>query len=480
MHVVTDAPIKDQILIVSFFYSVFPVTPDEWGINAPFANQTDTENQNLTMLYILAAAIICLFLVIYILLLLKQSNRLRTEAFAQVAAAKKVEEEMAQSKAQFLVTVNHAIRTPLNSAIGLTSLLMQTDLTDEQQKYVSNIHHSNVSLLSVINDMLVFSKIESGSLQLEQVPFALKRCVQEVFSLLNASAGNHLSIVCSISAGVPELILGDHSRLRQVLINLLSNAQRQTEKGNVKLNVALKNREGDAVEILFTIEDNSLAVPAAHHNNILPENNTLAHAISMTTDQTGLGLSVSMRLVSLMGGSFKIETLADKGNLITFTIRGRLLKDATEAPEESTTDSRPAAIDTTLARQLPLRILTVDDNDMNQFMLSSLLQKMGYQNVVAKNGSEAVALAIENAFDIIFMDLYMPVMDGLEATRRIREYYLTGPKPVIIGVTANALISEKEIVIRAGFNDFLLKPYKMEDIQTAVTKWGRQVVSENS
>lgn len=426
------------------------------------------------MLYIQVIAIaICLFLAILFFLLLRRSALLRNEATAQVATARKVEEELAQSKAQFLATVNHAIRTPLNSAIGMTSLLMQTHLSEEQKKYVSSIHHSNVSLLSVINDMLVFSKIESGSLQLEQVPFGLKRCVQEVFSLLNASAGNHLSVTCVVDPAVPELIQGDHSRLRQVLINLLGNAQRQTEKGNVKLTVSQKSREGDTIEILFAIEDTSLV---NGRSTVLPDNQSASHFLSMTSDQTGLGLSVSMRLVSLMGGSFKIETVAGKGNLITFTIKGRLLKDQPEALPAAAGGEDQTPINASLAQQMPLRILIVDDNDMNQFMLSSLLLKMGYHSVVAKNGSEAVALAVENAFDIIFMDLYMPVMDGLEATRRIREYYLVDKTPVIIGVTANALISEKEIIIRAGFNDFLLKPYKMEDIQAAVEKWGKELV----
>ncbi|RFM29956.1 response regulator [Deminuibacter soli] len=427
------------------------------------------------MLYIPATLIICLFLIVFILLLLKQSTRLRTEARKQVEDARKAEAEMTQSKAQFLATVNHAIRTPLNSAIGLTSLLMQTPLSEEQKKYVSNIHHSNVSLLSVINDMLVFSKIESGSLQLEQVPFGLKRSVREVLSLLNASAGNHLSIASQVDEQVPDLILGDHSRLRQVLINLLSNAQRQAADGSgIMLKISLKSRQDDAIEILFAIEDNSLIQPITG-SMLIPDHHANVHALSMTTDQTGLGLSVSTRLVALMGGTFKMETIAGKGNFITFTIKGRMLKEPFETEPDGETTEAAALIDNTLAQQMPLRILIVDDNDMNQFMLTSLLGKMGYQCVVAKNGAEAVALAIEHTFDLIFMDLYMPVMDGLEATRRIREYFLTGQKPVIVGVTANALISEKEIVIRAGFNDFLLKPYKMDDIRTAVLKWGEAV-----
>lgn len=425
--------------------------------------------------YTLAGVVlITLLLLVAFFVMVNQYGKERRALEKELQQAKEHAEDVSHSQTQFLSTINHSIRTPLNSAIGMSTLLMQTRLSDEQKQYVDALHQSNVSLLSVINDILVFSKIESGTLQLEQAPFVLKRCIEEVFSLLFPE-NNRLAVSYSIDPSVPVLIQGDHARLRQVLMNLIGNAVKQTEKGSVQLKVSLWNRDEDMVEIAFKITDTSL-MQTHEENDDWFARQRLAHTTgSLATDQQGLGLSVSSRLVSLMGGTFKVETIAGKGNVLTFTIKGKVLDDETDEPMNENPGGDEELIDTKLARQLPLRILVVDDNEMNQFMLSSVLIKMGYPCVVARNGAEAVAIAQEGGFDIIFMDLHMPVMDGLEATRRIREYYVASATPVIIGLTANALMQEKETSLKAGLNDFLIKPYKPQDIQHVLIKWGGKV-----
>lgn len=383
----------------------------------------------------------------------------RTEAEKQLRAAKNAAEDANHSKTQFLSTMGNELRKPLNHVLSISSLLLQTQLTDTQKKYAADIHRGGVSLLSVINDSLDFFKIEAGKLALENNPLIIRDCIEEVRTILLGES-RHISINYTIAPEVPDFIVSDIVRLRQILMNLLGNAMRFTDTGMLHLQVDLLEEHAGDLQLQFKIADigdktNSQFISVADSEAIF------------TTHYTGLGLSMAARLVSLMGGAIKIESTSG-GSIFTFTIRAGKASDTLPIPVKNSFNAD--SVDRELSKKIPLRILAADDNEVSQMLLSSMLHKMGYIVDVAQNGTEAVAKAIEENYDLIFMDMFMPEMDGIEATRRIREFYIQNPKPVIIALTANAL-EEKESFIQAGINNFVTKPYKPKDIENIIIEY---------
>ncbi len=388
----------------------------------------------------------------------------RSESEGQLRSAKNAAEDANHSKTQFLSTMSNELRTPLNHVLGTVSLLMQSPLDDEQKKMVTNVHRGAVSLLSVINDSLDFFKIEAGKLTIENNPLSLHDCIEEVRTLL-LSDSQQIIIHYNIAPQVPNLIVSDITRLRQVLMNLLSNAIQFTDTGVLQLTVELLSEQAGSLQLQFKIADAAGEENAAY---MAASPNEVMH----TTHYTGLGLSIAARLVALMGGAVKIESTAG-GSVFTFTIRAGKTADK---QMRTITDTTGDKIDRALSKKIPLRILTADDNEMSQIVLSSILSKLGYQCEVAQNGTEAVAKAIEEKYDLIFMDMFMPEMDGIEATKRIREYYLQSTRPVIIALTANALEEESHF-LQAGINSFVIKPIKPKDIEQVIIEYCSNLAS---
>ncbi len=405
-----------------------------------------------------AGALLFVGAFVAIFYLLIRNKGLKNDAEERFAEAKNMSEDAKHSKAQFLTSMANELRQPLNRVLSNASTLMQSDLDEEKKKEIKRIHQDGITLLSIVNDSLDFFKIESGKLEIESNQFVLRLVIEEVLQIL-ISDSREIEIFYEIDPKIPAYIKADLARIRQVLMNLIGNTVQINDTGKLKLFVDLLDQQNETMILQFKITDIGEKKEA---NNITPE---AAEQMSYVSHYTGLGLSVAARLVALMGGAIKVESTSASGTVFTFTIK---VKKIIETANMSTaTGFTPEKIDKELFKRFPLRILAADDNEISQMVLSSMLLKMGYNCEVAQNGSEAVNKAIETEYDLIFMDMFMPEMDGLEATRRIREYYLKSRYPIIIALTSNAL-EEKETFLQAGINDFITKPFKPKDLEQII------------
>jgi len=549
-----------------------------------------------------------------------------TQTNHDLKAAMLAAENAGRAKSDFLASMSHEIRTPMNGVIAMTSLLRDTELTEEQRSYVDTIHTSSEALLTIINDILDFSKIESGNIELEAEPFDPRACVEEATELLASKAGERgLELLHELDAGVPASLLGDTTRLRQVLVNLIGNGVKFTQQGEVAVQVRTlsapkPSQNGNQSWVLhFTVRDTGIGIPADRMSRLFK---AFSQADASTTRKfggTGLGLAISRRLVELMGGKMWVESVPGKGSSFQFTVpflagtatrpqpvngeaklagarvlivddnesSCRILSDQlrghgltpkhTQCPAQAlewlqkgerfdlaivdfqmpdlrgptlvteihklsgctmlpvilltpigvrldspevassraelclpkpvkatalrealsrissgvkrTCNTAPAQrngkLDPNMASRLPLRIMVCDDNAINQKVAQRVLQQMGYKVAVTGNGKEAVDALERERFDLVFMDLQMPEMNGLEATRVIRERQQASsqfpnyhPPVIIVAMTASAMVGDRDKCIACGMDDYVAKPVRPEDVRAAIERWGTKVLQE--
>ena len=393
-------------------------------------------------------------------------------AFANRMAARA--EAANEAKGRFLANMSHEIRTPMNGVLGVAELLAGTSLDEEQRRYVEIIQASGKSLLRILDDILDFSRIEAGKLDLQSRDFELRKVLEGTAALLAPRAeAKGIGLSWEAAPEVPRLVRGDEGRLRQVLVNLAENAVKFTERGEVRIRVETGGEKAGRRVLRFLVEDTGIGIPPENRESVFETFTQVDSSSARKYGGAGLGLAISRKLVEMMGGEIGLESEVGKGTVVAFTVpfeepAGRASGAGSGTGAEGSREKASLG-----GGRLSGRVLLVEDNPTNQLVASRLMEKFGFSVEVASNGARALEALAAGEFDLVLMDVQMPEMDGIEATRRIREG-AAGTRNVhipIIALTAHAMAGDREKCLEAGMDDYLPKPVEAKTLREALERW---------
>ena len=390
----------------------------------------------------------------FVSILTDMSERIHVEN--ELHLAKDTAEAANRAKSELLANMSHEIRTPINGMVGMIDLTLLKDIGQEQRENLEIAKACADSLLKIINDILDFSKIEAGKLVIEKIRFNLRELLNlTIKAHLPLAMKKKLELSCDCSNSIPEALVGDPNRLRQILNNLLNNALKFTEQGGVTLSAEELAMTDETIEVRFSISDSGIGISKSEQAKLFRTFSQVDGSITREYGGTGLGLVISKQLVQMMGGMIMVESQKGKGSQFSFTLKFKL---AGERDYPLRDNPQP------IYTMKPLKILIVEDDNVNSMVLAIMLKEKGHFVESATNGSEALFLHAKNLYDVIFMDIQMPVMDGIEATIKIREREGKTRHTPIIALTAYALVGDREKFLSHGMDEYLSKPIKMDKL----------------